>query len=107
MAISPVMARRLKRLRTAAIVAVLLAGVYLSVQAWTAYRHGPAPADWIAAEVRDVDDPIVRQDVRTALAGRAARGETISRTVVENEIERQRAIARTQRPAQAQKGALK
>lgn len=71
------------------------------------YRHGPAPADWIAAEVRDVDDPIVRQDVRTALADRAAQGETISRTTVEDEVERQRALARQQRAAQAQKGALK
>lgn len=96
-----------RRLRPAFIMLALAVVIFGSARLWFIYRHGAAPASWIAASVRDVDDPMVRQDVRTALAKRAARGEIVSRTIVENEVENQRASARQQRAAQAQKGALR
>lgn len=97
----------MRKVRLAAIAIAAIVAFYCTTYLWANYWHGPAPTTWIAAKVAEIDDPIIRQDVRLALAKKRSAGEAISRSDVGDQIETQHRSARLHRPAETQRGGLK
>jgi hypothetical protein len=97
----------MRAVRIAAIIIAAIVVFYGAIYGWATYWHGPAPAAWITAKVAAIDDPLIRQDVRLALAKKRSAGEAISRSDVGDQIETQHRSARLHRPAETQRGGLK
>lgn len=97
----------MRKVRLAAIAIAAIVAFYCATFLWANYWHGPAPSPWIAAKVAAIDDPLIRQDVRLALANKTSARKPISRTDVGDEIGIQQHNARRNRPAEAQRGGLK